>query len=220
MGSKRFKRVVFGLLFAVLFYAATAILNKFIGNKLLASLIAAAVIGAYPSISLFRALFGYEAREKYRREIPIRDTLLWAGENAPSEYKTLRDRYFQARRQDVQKISASSSDNEKDTNIDRQVERAYNCFYDALNGLPPDSKVYRAFIENLAKGASAPPARVYTSLLAAPPDAPAEFEAAASASIKRHGVQEGSLRLAESHPEWRRRLYEWLRAHQHKNESA
>ncbi|MDE0020494.1 MAG: hypothetical protein OXT69_03795 [Candidatus Poribacteria bacterium] len=52
------------------------------------------------------------------------------------------------------------------------------------------------------------------SLLAAPSDDPAEFEAAVSASVRRYGVQEGMLRLAESHPEWRMRLYEWLRARQ------
>ena len=208
MSSKRFKLIIFGLFIAVVIYAGKAILNNFIGNKLLASLIVCAVIGAYPLMSLFRWLFSYEAREVRLRQKPIENTLRWAFVNSPLEYKHLKDRYFNADRHDTPEASAPSSND-----IDRRVERAYNCFYDALSGLPSDSKVYEAFIENLAKGASASP-RVNMSLLAAPSDAPAEFEAEVSASIRRYGVQEGMLRLAESHPEWRMRLFEWLRSRQ------
>ncbi len=213
MASKRFKLIIIGLFLAVLIYVGTAILNNFIENKLLASLIVYAVIGAYPLISLLRWLFSYEAREARLRQKPIENTLRWAFANAPLEYKYLKDRYFNADRHDTPESSASSSNIEKNTDVDNRVERAYNCFYDALSGLPSDSKVYEAFIENLAKGASASP-RVNMSLLAAPSDDPAEFEAAVSASVRRYGVQEGTLRLAESHPEWRMRLYEWLRARQ------
>ena len=71
MASKRFKLIIIGLFLAVLIYVGTAILNNFIENKLLASLIVYAVIGAYPLISLLRWLFSYEAREARLRQKPI-----------------------------------------------------------------------------------------------------------------------------------------------------
>ena len=64
MASKRFKQIIIGLFLTVLIYVGTAILNNFIENKLLASLIVCAVIGAYPLVSLFRALFSYEEGEE------------------------------------------------------------------------------------------------------------------------------------------------------------
>ena len=208
MNSKRFKRILIGLLLSVLIYVGAALLNNFTGNELLAVLIVAAVICAYPLLSLFRALFSHEAREVRLRQNPIKNTLRWALSNAPLEYKHLKERYFNVDRHDAPTAPAPPSNIENDTDADRRVERAYNRFYEALNGLPPDSKVFGAFIENLAKEASAPP-----GALRQPADS-AEFEAAVSASIERYGVQEGMLRLAEAHPEWRLRLFEWLRARQ------
>ena len=216
MSSKRFKLILIGLLLSVLIYVGAALLNNFTGNELLAVLIVAAVICAYPLLSLFRALFSHEAREVRLRQNPIKNTLRWALSNAPLEYKHLKERYFNADRHDAPTAPAPSSNIENDTDADRRVERAYNRFYEALNGLPPDSKVFGAFIENLAKEASAspqaaPPGASHQPL---PADDSAKFEAAVSASIERYGVQEGMLRLAESHPEWRLRLFEWLRARQ------
>lgn len=140
MASKRFKLIIIGLFLAVLIYVGTAILNNFIENKLLASLIVYAVIGAYPLISFLRWLFSYEAREARLRQKPIENTLRWALANSPSEYKYLKDRYFNADRHGTPESSASSSNIEKNTDVDNRVERAYKRFYDALSGLPSDSK--------------------------------------------------------------------------------
>ena len=126
MASKRFKYSLISLLIAVVFYAGTAILHNYIGNKLLASLIVAAILGAYPLISLLRWLFSYEAREARHRQKPIENTLRWALANSPLEYKYLKDRYFNADRHGTPESSASSSNIEKNTDIDNRVERAYN----------------------------------------------------------------------------------------------
>ncbi len=142
MASKRFKLNIIGLFLTVLIYVGTAILNNFIENKLLASLIVYAVIGAYPLISLLRWLFSYEAREARLRQKPIENTLRWALANSPSEYKYLKDRYFNANRHAAPESPASSSNTEKNTDVDNRVERAYKRFYDALSGLPSDSKVF------------------------------------------------------------------------------
>ena len=215
--------------------------------------------------NLFRARWSFEGIELSHRIRPILSTIDWAEVNAPLEGKPLIDRYHSVAWHGTPETPAPTGTVEKYMALDGRVKRLYDAFYGALDGLPSDSKVLGVFMENLAKGASAPPSRIEPSQAAppavetpgvesqappaaeveaveressprpsptappavesgppAPPDAPhqrtpadpAAFEAAVSASIERYGVQEGMLRLAESHPEWRLRLFEWLRARQ------
>ena len=109
MNSKRFKLILIGLLLSVLIYVGAALLNNFTGNELLAVLIVAAVICAYPLLSLFRALFSHEAREVRLRQNAIKNTLRWALSNAPLEYKHLKERYFNADRHDAPTAPAPST---------------------------------------------------------------------------------------------------------------
>lgn len=212
---------------------------------------------------LFMVRWKSEDYEVIRRTRPINYAIKWAEANAPLEAKQITDRSQPIVWFGTPEAPVSAGTVERYADIDSRVKRLYDAFYAGLSELPSDSKVFGVFIENLAKGASASPARVESSQAApptvetpqppaaevepvqressprpapepppalesgppAPPDAPhrqppadaVEFEAAVSAAIERYGVQEGMLRLAESHPEWRLRLFEWLRARQHGN---
>ena len=190
--------------------------------------------GTYQLNNLFGELWRSELNEWSRRIKPISKMIEWARVNAPAEYKMFREQYSaRARGQwDAGYIPPPMSTLKGYANVDARTDWLYKAFYEALEKMPPDSRI---FTEYLGVGQAPPPAGMAPAArvtdtpapsgTAEPPPAPERAAAPppeppsgdprpedAAAELERFDLHEGLRRLAEADKAWAESVAEWARA--------